>query len=440
MVEPNGSRPVRWSGLRAGGGGAGVRPGRPGVPRRPLPGLRRAARRRPGARRTRCSGCRSRCRTRACSELLRGRDLGRIWADAQPADEFAAFNLLHRNSLLEREGPAHDRLRRLVAGAFNRGHTARLEPAGARAGRPAGRRAGRPDRRRGQRRPDRRGGRAAAGRGDRRAARRAGAGPLGAARLVEHDRHDVRAGASDAAAAGGGRAGAPPSSSTALRELAAHRRSAPGRRPGHRPAGRRHRTGRAGRHGGAAADGRARGDGQRDRQRGAGPAAASRTSGERLLADPGLDPTARRGADPLRPAAAAVRAHRGRRHRGGRAPGPGRHEDRRAARRGGARPGGVRPAGRSWTWAAGATRTWASAPACTTAWAPRWPGWRSPPRWTRCAPGCPALRLAAEPAAPPGLRHARAARAAGHDPSSRAVHRALTQLAAAAPGAGRAAG
>ena len=64
----------------------------------------------------------------ACSELLRGRELGRIWVDAEPATDFPAFNLLHRNSLLEREGPAHARLRGLVAGAFNRGHTARLEP------------------------------------------------------------------------------------------------------------------------------------------------------------------------------------------------------------------------------------------------------------------------------------------------------------------------
>jgi cytochrome P450 len=64
----------------------------------------------------------------ACSAVLRARDLGRIWADAQPAAEFAAFNLLHRNSLLEREGEAHDRLRTLVAGVFQRGHTARLEP------------------------------------------------------------------------------------------------------------------------------------------------------------------------------------------------------------------------------------------------------------------------------------------------------------------------
>jgi cytochrome P450 len=64
----------------------------------------------------------------ACSQLLRGRDLGRIWVDAAPPERFGAFNLLHRNSLLEREGVAHDRLRTLVAGAFNRGHAARLGP------------------------------------------------------------------------------------------------------------------------------------------------------------------------------------------------------------------------------------------------------------------------------------------------------------------------
>ncbi len=64
----------------------------------------------------------------ACSEVLRDRGLGRIWADAEPADRFTAFNLLHRNSLLEREGESHARLRGLVAGAFGRGHTARLAP------------------------------------------------------------------------------------------------------------------------------------------------------------------------------------------------------------------------------------------------------------------------------------------------------------------------
>lgn len=61
----------------------------------------------------------------ACSAVLRGRDLGRVWVDAEPAAGFAAFNLLHRNSLLEREGEPHSRLRTLVAGAFHRGHTAR---------------------------------------------------------------------------------------------------------------------------------------------------------------------------------------------------------------------------------------------------------------------------------------------------------------------------
>ncbi|WP_224392733.1 cytochrome P450 [Pseudonocardia sp. ICBG1293] len=64
----------------------------------------------------------------ACSAVLRDRGLGRIWSDAEPAAELAAFNLLHRNSLLEREGEPHTRLRRLVASAFGRGHTERLAP------------------------------------------------------------------------------------------------------------------------------------------------------------------------------------------------------------------------------------------------------------------------------------------------------------------------
>ena len=64
----------------------------------------------------------------ACSAVLRDRGLGRVWADAEPAAELGAFNLLHRNSLLEREGEPHTRLRRLVASAFARGHTERLAP------------------------------------------------------------------------------------------------------------------------------------------------------------------------------------------------------------------------------------------------------------------------------------------------------------------------
>ncbi|ANY06690.1 cytochrome P450 [Pseudonocardia sp. HH130630-07] len=64
----------------------------------------------------------------ACSAVLRDRGLGRIWSDAEPAAELTSFNLLHRNSLLEREGEPHTRLRRLVASAFARGHTERLAP------------------------------------------------------------------------------------------------------------------------------------------------------------------------------------------------------------------------------------------------------------------------------------------------------------------------
>ncbi|MDR7274356.1 cytochrome P450 [Catenuloplanes atrovinosus] len=61
--------------------------------------------------------------------VLRDRRLGRIWRDREPADRYAAFNLLHRNQMMENEPPAHTRLRSLVASAFARGHVARLEPA-----------------------------------------------------------------------------------------------------------------------------------------------------------------------------------------------------------------------------------------------------------------------------------------------------------------------
>jgi len=64
----------------------------------------------------------------ACSAVLRSPQLQRVWQDATPAEQFPAFNLLHRNSMLENEPPRHTRLRRLVAGAFNRGHTERLRP------------------------------------------------------------------------------------------------------------------------------------------------------------------------------------------------------------------------------------------------------------------------------------------------------------------------
>jgi cytochrome P450 len=60
--------------------------------------------------------------------VLRDRRLGRIWADREPADRFAAFNLIHRNAILEMEPPDHTRLRRLISAAFARGHVERLRP------------------------------------------------------------------------------------------------------------------------------------------------------------------------------------------------------------------------------------------------------------------------------------------------------------------------
>lgn len=60
------------------------------------------------------------------NDVLRDRRLGRIWQDRPPAAELTAFNLIHRNALLEMEPPSHTRLRRLVAAAFGRGHVERL--------------------------------------------------------------------------------------------------------------------------------------------------------------------------------------------------------------------------------------------------------------------------------------------------------------------------
>ena len=60
--------------------------------------------------------------------MLRDRRLGRIWRDREPAAYLEPFNLLHRNQMMENEPPEHTRLRRPVAGAFNRGHIERLRP------------------------------------------------------------------------------------------------------------------------------------------------------------------------------------------------------------------------------------------------------------------------------------------------------------------------
>lgn len=64
----------------------------------------------------------------AASEVLRSRRLGRLWRDREPAGYLEPFNLLHRNQMMENEPPDHTRLRRLVAGAFARGHLERLRP------------------------------------------------------------------------------------------------------------------------------------------------------------------------------------------------------------------------------------------------------------------------------------------------------------------------
>ena len=64
----------------------------------------------------------------ACSAVLRDRRLGRIFAPREPLEEWETFNWLHADSILDCEPPKHTRLRRLVAGAFGRGHVARLAP------------------------------------------------------------------------------------------------------------------------------------------------------------------------------------------------------------------------------------------------------------------------------------------------------------------------
>ncbi len=65
---------------------------------------------------------------RVSSAVFRHHAMGRVWSDGAPAEAFGAFNLLHRNSLLECEGPRHARLRGLVSSAFARGHVQRLRP------------------------------------------------------------------------------------------------------------------------------------------------------------------------------------------------------------------------------------------------------------------------------------------------------------------------
>lgn len=58
--------------------------------------------------------------------VLRDRRLGRLFRDREPLADFAVFNRLHRDSILDSEPPQHTRLRRLVQAAFARGHVERL--------------------------------------------------------------------------------------------------------------------------------------------------------------------------------------------------------------------------------------------------------------------------------------------------------------------------
>ena len=66
----------------------------------------------------------------ACNAVLRDRALGRIFRVREPDtdDVWATFNWLHADSILDSEPPKHTRLRRLIAGAFGRGHVQRLAP------------------------------------------------------------------------------------------------------------------------------------------------------------------------------------------------------------------------------------------------------------------------------------------------------------------------
>ena len=53
------------------------------------------------------------------NQVLRNRDLGRIFTPKEPSDQWQAFNWLHSDSILDSEPPKHTRLRSLVMKAFN---------------------------------------------------------------------------------------------------------------------------------------------------------------------------------------------------------------------------------------------------------------------------------------------------------------------------------
>lgn len=62
------------------------------------------------------------------NSVLRNKSLGRIFSPKQPQSEWAEFNWLHADSILDSEPPIHTRLRSLISKAFNRGKIESLRP------------------------------------------------------------------------------------------------------------------------------------------------------------------------------------------------------------------------------------------------------------------------------------------------------------------------
>lgn len=56
----------------------------------------------------------------SCSRLLRSPALQRVFEERQPAGEWAAFNWLNAQAILDMEGPRHDAIRRWLSPAFTR--------------------------------------------------------------------------------------------------------------------------------------------------------------------------------------------------------------------------------------------------------------------------------------------------------------------------------
>ncbi len=73
-------------------------------------------------------GARVACSHALAGAVLRDRRFARLLTPREPEADWDVFNWLHADSILDSEPPKHTRLRRLVAGAFGRGHVQRLAP------------------------------------------------------------------------------------------------------------------------------------------------------------------------------------------------------------------------------------------------------------------------------------------------------------------------